>query len=128
MSSSHDHSIKNYRGDRLLFRSSACIWYDGNRRYHIHWHLVTAEKLYEPGAGLVPEGIDMETIRSYLGGLPQVSRVHDLHVWGISTTEISLSVHLIITDSDQLPGNFLTQILQQLHDEHGIEHATIHLK
>lgn len=76
----------------------------------------------------VPEGIDVEAIRSYLRGLPQVSQVHDLHVWAISTTEVALSVHLIITDSDRLPGNFLTRIQQQLHDEHGIEHATIQLE
>lgn len=76
----------------------------------------------------VPEGIDVKAIRSYLRGLPQVSQVHDLHVWAISTTEVALSVHLIITDSDRLPDNFLTHIQQQLHDEHGIEHTTIQLE
>lgn len=76
----------------------------------------------------VPEGIDLGAIRSYLSDLPQVSQLHDLHVWAISTTEVALSVHLIIIDSDQLPGNFLIQIQKQLHDEHGIEHATIQLE
>ena len=76
----------------------------------------------------VPDGIDLGAIRSYLSDLPQVSQLHDLHVWAISTTEVALSVHLIIIDSDQLPGNFLIQIQKQLHDEHGIEHATIQLE
>ena len=76
----------------------------------------------------VPEGIDMEAIKNYLSGLPQVSQLHDLHVWAISTTEVALSVHLIITDSDRLAANFLTQIQRQLHDEYGIEHATIQLE
>ncbi|RLA44740.1 MAG: cation transporter, partial [Gammaproteobacteria bacterium] len=76
----------------------------------------------------VPEGINIEAIKNYLSGLPQVSQVHDLHVWAISTTEVALSAHLFIADSDQLPGNFLSRIQQQLHDEHGIEHATIQLE
>ena len=76
----------------------------------------------------VPEGIDIDKIKNYLRGLAPVSQMHDLHVWAISTTEVALSVHLIITDSDQLPGNFLTRIQQKLHDKHGIEHTTIQLE
>jgi len=76
----------------------------------------------------VPEGIDLEVITNYLSDLPQVSQIHDLHVWAISTTEVALSVHLIIADSDRLPGNFLTRVQQWLHDEQGVEHVTIQLE
>jgi cobalt-zinc-cadmium efflux system protein len=76
----------------------------------------------------VPENIDIEAIRNYLASLPLVTQIHDLHIWAISTTEVALSVHLIITDSKQLPSDFLTRIQQQLHDEYGIEHTTIQLE
>lgn len=76
----------------------------------------------------VPKGIDMQAIRDYLATLPQVSQIHDLHVWAISTTEVALSVHLIVSDKEPLPRDFLNRIQQQLHDEYGIEHATIQLE
>ncbi len=76
----------------------------------------------------VPEGIDIQAIRDYLNGLPQVIQIHDLHVWAISTTEVALSVHLIISEQEPLPKNFLLHIQQRLHDEYGIEHATIQLE
>lgn len=75
----------------------------------------------------VPEGIDMPGIKNYLTQLEQVSQMHDLHVWAISTTEVALSVHLIVADGD-LPGDLLSRIQQRLHDDFGIEHATIQLE
>ncbi len=35
----------------------------------------------------VPEGIDLAEVRKYLGALPHVTAVHDLHVWPMSTTD-----------------------------------------
>ncbi|MDQ6600331.1 cation transporter [Bacillus salipaludis] len=75
----------------------------------------------------VPNGIDVDKIRSYLKNLPTVIEVHDLHVWGMSTTEPALTVHLVrseITDNDQL----LQQLTKELHDHFGIEHTTIQIE
>jgi cobalt-zinc-cadmium efflux system protein len=49
----------------------------------------------------VPPRIDPDAVRSYLAKLPGVTAVHDLHIWGMSTTETALTVHLVkpeITD------------------------------
>ena len=75
----------------------------------------------------VPEGIDIAGIREYLTGLDNVSQIHDLHVWALSTTEVALSVHLILVD-DSLKNNFLAKIQQELHDNFGIEHSTIQIE
>jgi cobalt-zinc-cadmium efflux system protein len=32
----------------------------------------------------VPEGVDPAAVRAYLVGLPGVTEVHDLHIWGVS--------------------------------------------
>ncbi|MDI6688645.1 MAG: cation diffusion facilitator family transporter [Desulfobacterales bacterium] len=56
----------------------------------------------------VPEGIDIAEIKRYLTGLENVSQIHDLHVWPMSTTEVALSVHLIIVD-DPLKNDFLSK-------------------
>ena len=46
----------------------------------------------------VPRGVDPAAIEAALAGLPDVSEVHDLHVWGASTAEVSLTVHLVVPD------------------------------
>jgi cobalt-zinc-cadmium efflux system protein len=41
-----------------------------------------------------PRGVDVEAIRAAFLSLPGVTAVHDLHVWGLSTTETALTAHL----------------------------------
>ena len=42
-----------------------------------------------------PRGVDVAAIRDAFLALPGVSAVHDLHVWGLSTTETALTAHLV---------------------------------
>lgn len=42
-----------------------------------------------------PRGTDVEAIRAALLALPGVIAVHDLHVWGLSTTRTALTAHLV---------------------------------
>jgi len=42
-----------------------------------------------------PRGVDVEAIRAAFLALPGVSAVHDLHVWGLSTTDTALTAHLV---------------------------------
>jgi cobalt-zinc-cadmium efflux system protein len=75
----------------------------------------------------VPEEIDIQKIEDYLKGMPTVLEVHDLHIWGMSTTEAALTVHLIrseIEDNDEL----LHKLTKELHDKFDIEHPTIQIE
>lgn len=42
-----------------------------------------------------PRGVDVVAVRQAFLALPGVSAVHDLHVWGMSTTETALTAHLV---------------------------------
>lgn len=75
----------------------------------------------------VPKGIDYSGIKRYLTSLDRVVHVHDLHIWPLSTTEIALTVHVLV-DGDFLDNRFLRDIQQKLHDHFGIEHATIQVE
>jgi cobalt-zinc-cadmium efflux system protein len=72
----------------------------------------------------VPSGIDPEAVAAYLATLPGVAAVHDLHVWGMSTTEVALTAHLVKPD----PGDddaVIAHATRELHDRFGIEHVTL---
>lgn len=75
----------------------------------------------------VPKGIRLIEIRDYFLSLDGVKEVHDLHVWGMSTTEIALTVHLVMPDI--IPAdNFLKMICKDLHDKFEIDHPTIQIE
>lgn len=71
----------------------------------------------------VPAGIDEAGIESYLANHPAVKSVHDLHIWGISTTEAALTAHLGVQES--FDDADLDEITQTLKHDYGIAHTTI---
>ena len=75
----------------------------------------------------VPAGVDAEAVRRHLAGLPGVAQVHDLHIWGMSTTEVALTVHLVMPDGH--PGDdFLAGLCDEIHRRFGIGHSTVQLE
>jgi cobalt-zinc-cadmium efflux system protein len=75
----------------------------------------------------VPEGIEIERVRTFLALAPGVTEVHDLHVWGMSTTDIALTVHLVMPKGH--PGDaFVASITERLHTDFNIGHATIQVE
>jgi cobalt-zinc-cadmium efflux system protein len=75
----------------------------------------------------VPPGIDRTQVESYLDTLPGIVEVHDLHIWGLSTTSNALTAHLVCAD-DAARDSLLPQICAELRRRFGIGHATIQLE
>jgi cobalt-zinc-cadmium efflux system protein len=74
----------------------------------------------------VPEGIELDAVRSFLVAVPGVQGIHDLHIWAMSTTEAALTVHLI--HPEPVNDQFLADVCEELHDKFGIEHATLQIE
>jgi cobalt-zinc-cadmium efflux system protein len=74
----------------------------------------------------VPENIKIESVRDYLVNLPEVTGVHDLHIWSLGTTDAALTVHL--TTSVQTSVSFISSIQHHLHEQFNIEHSTIQVE
>jgi cobalt-zinc-cadmium efflux system protein len=75
----------------------------------------------------VPSGIDLAAIRTHLVAIPGVIALHDLHIWGMSTTETALTCHLVMPGGH--PGDAaLAALAHDLEDEFGIGHATIQIE
>lgn len=72
----------------------------------------------------VPEGVDLSKVRHYLQSIDGVTEVHDLHVWGLSTTETALTAHLVMPAG--YPGDATRQkICAELTEHYSINHATL---
>ena len=75
----------------------------------------------------VPEGIDMDDVKQYLSGLPTCVDVHDLHVWGMSTTEAALTAHVVMAQT-VCDDALLAKVANELHHRFGIEHTTLQVE
>ncbi len=75
----------------------------------------------------VPAGIAPGEVEASLAALPGVTRVHDLHIWPMSTTEIALTAHLVMPQGS--PGDaFLHETGAMLHRRFEIGHTTIQIE
>lgn len=75
----------------------------------------------------VPPGIDADQVGAALTALPGVTRLHDLHIWPMSTTKSALTAHLVMPNGH--PGDaFLHDLQHRLEHDFGIDHATVQIE
>jgi cobalt-zinc-cadmium efflux system protein len=75
----------------------------------------------------VPAKVDALAIDAYLRQLVGVTEIHDLHIWGLSTTESALTVHLVMPNGH--PGDsFMDEIVRTLEDRFFIHHCTLQIE
>lgn len=75
----------------------------------------------------VPRSIDPEKVEEHLLGLDGVTRVHDLHIWSMSTTEYALTAHLVMPGG--FPGDdFLGRCAHNVAHHFGITHSTFQIE
>jgi cobalt-zinc-cadmium efflux system protein len=75
----------------------------------------------------VPKGIRLEEVQQALEGVEGVSKVHDLHVWAVTSDIYTLSAHAVVENG----GDFhqvLNDIEDTLKERFNIEHTTIQLE
>ena len=74
----------------------------------------------------VPGGVAHDDVQDYLASVPGVIEVHDLHIWGLSTTETALTAHLVCADEPKERN--LHDVTHALRDRFGIGHATLQVE
>ncbi|HEY3798405.1 MAG TPA: cation diffusion facilitator family transporter [Caulobacteraceae bacterium] len=75
----------------------------------------------------VPANIDRGRVMAYLTALPGVTEVHDLHIWGMSTTEAALTAHLVRPEAD-VDDVMLAEVCGELKARFSIHHATLQVE
>jgi cobalt-zinc-cadmium efflux system protein len=74
-----------------------------------------------------PAHLDLGEIEAAIQRAPGVRRVHDLHVWTLTSGREAMSAHVVVEDvgaSDRL----LRELHEVLHARFGIDHTTIQLE
>jgi cobalt-zinc-cadmium efflux system protein len=75
----------------------------------------------------VPRHIDLPAVQHYLNGLKGVDAVHDLHIWGMSTTESALTACLVMPAGHAGDG-FMDEVADQLKQRFAIQHCTLEIR
>ncbi|MEO2002066.1 MAG: cation diffusion facilitator family transporter, partial [Pirellulales bacterium] len=71
----------------------------------------------------VPRRIDINKLTETLAAIPGVLEIHDLHVWGMSTSEVMLTAHLVIAESNRQSSR--KEVESVLHEQFAITHTTL---
>jgi cobalt-zinc-cadmium efflux system protein len=74
----------------------------------------------------VPGDVAHDAVQEFLTSVPGVLEVHDLHIWGLSTTQTALTAHLVCADPSA--ERTLHDVTTELRDRFGIGHATLQIE
>lgn len=74
----------------------------------------------------VPRSIDPVAVSEWLSARPGVTRIHDLHIWAMSTTETALTAHLVMPGGGD--DRFLQEVSDGLRSRFRIHHATLQVE
>ena len=89
---------------------------------------VTREALHVLMEG-VPRNVDINQIIEAVKGVPGIINIHDLHVWSITSGNNALSMHAVVHgDMTINEGQKILEELQQVLQNHGIQHVTIQME
>ncbi|MDP3172449.1 MAG: cation diffusion facilitator family transporter, partial [Polaromonas sp.] len=72
----------------------------------------------------VPDSVDPQAVHDCLTALPGVTKVHDLHIWAMGTSQVALTAHLVMPQG-HADDAFLKHATDQLHQRFDITHVTL---
>ncbi len=75
----------------------------------------------------VPAHLALEAIEAAMREVPGVRRVHDLHVWTLTSGREAMSAHVVVDDPGESE-RLLEELHAVLHARFGIDHTTIQLE
>lgn len=75
----------------------------------------------------VPRFVDRHGVETYLKNLTGVVSVHDLHIWGLSTTDTALTAHLVMPNASLNDHDF-HHINHELLEKFKIGHVTLQIE
>ncbi|GHV36769.1 cobalt transporter [Bacteroidia bacterium] len=76
----------------------------------------------------VPQGIDIEQMKSCITATPNVLDVHDLHIWSLDDDYVVMSAHIVVdTEDHDIASQIKKDIRRELLEQH-VNHVTLELE
>jgi cobalt-zinc-cadmium efflux system protein len=89
------------------------------------WHLLRqAVNVLLEGT---PAHLELDEIEASMLAVPGVRRVHDLHVWTLTSGREAMSAHVVVDDVSEAD-RLLAELHTVLHAHFGIDHTTVQLE
>lgn len=88
---------------------------------------ILAREVFAVLAQHAPTGLDPAAVAGDLAALEDVSDVHDLHLWTLTSGMNVATAHLVVAESSQAHG-VLDRAVGLLRERYGIEHATLQVE
>ncbi len=115
----------------LMIRITGALWIDPVMSFVViavilwgTWRLFTDS--VDLALDAVPKHISIEKVRNYLLAKHGVNDIHDLHIWAMSTTQVALTVHLVMPEGGD--DEFIAKLRKSLDREFGINHTTFQIE
>lgn len=74
-----------------------------------------------------PRHLDLAQIQHTMESIPGIARVHDLHVWTLTSGLFTLTAHIVVNGSSDHHA-LLDAIEQTIQERYGIDHTTLQLE
>jgi len=74
----------------------------------------------------VSKHINIEEVRTFLLTKDGVENIHDFHIWGMSTSQVGLTAHLIMPQKPD--DSFIALLQEELLHKYGIGHTTFQIE
>jgi len=75
----------------------------------------------------VPSGIDLKELQGAMEQVSGITRVHDLHVWTVTSGIFTLSAHAVVNGEEE-SHEILDRVERVLKEQFSIEHTTIQIE
>ncbi len=76
----------------------------------------------------VPDHIDSDKMKQSLLEVPEILRVHDIHIWSLEGETDIFSGHIVVTDAVLQQPDEIKKRIKNILTDHHIEHSTIELE
>lgn len=76
----------------------------------------------------VPDGLDLNAVRTAVAQHPEVAEVHDLHAWALGSKDAVLTVHVVMRDPGASADALRAELSEILHDQFDVEHSTLQIE
>jgi cobalt-zinc-cadmium efflux system protein len=74
-----------------------------------------------------PPHVNLSEVEAAMGAVRGVRKVHDLHVWALTSGKYAMSGHVVVDDL-AMGNEILRDLHDVLHERFGIEHTTIQIE